>query len=151
MFTRKVLVSVLFAAGMIGAAATPLPSLAAIDVFVNFAPPPPRYERVPELRRGYIWSPGYWDWRGNRHVWVNGVAVRERQGFSYQPRQWVEHDGRWNLQRSQWNQARGRDSDRDGIPDRRDPTPFGGAQPRDRDGDGVPNNRDARPNDPTRR
>lgn len=36
---------------------------------------------------------------------------------------------------------RGRDRDRDGIPDRVDP---------DRDNDGVPNHRDARPNNPRR-
>ena len=151
MMIKKVLLSALLAAGLIGAVATPLPSLAAVDVYVNIGPPPVRYEAVPVVRRGYVWSPGYWDWRGNRHVWVKGSSVRAREGYSYQPRQWVENNGRWNLERSRWNQARGRDSDRDGIPDRRDPTPYGGARPGDRDGDGVPNNRDSRPNDPNRR
>jgi hypothetical protein len=151
MLIRKVLVSALFAAGMIGAAATPLPSLAAAVVYVNVGPPPDRHERIPEARRGYIWSPGYWDWRGNKHVWVKGSSVRERNGYAYQPQRWVERDGRWNLERSRWNQAGRRDSDRDGIPDRRDPTPYGGGRPGDRDGDGVPNNRDSRPNDPNRR
>jgi hypothetical protein len=129
MFIKKVLVSVLFAAGTIGAVATPLPSVAAVDVYVNIGPPPLRFERVPEPRRGYVWSPGYWDWRGNQHVWVRGASVRERSGYSYEPHRWVERDGRWNLERSRWNQARGRDSD----------------------GDGIPNRRDAHPNDPNRR
>jgi hypothetical protein len=122
MFTKKVMVSALLAVGMLGAAAMPLPALAAIDVYVNAAPPEARYERVPEMRRGYVWSPGYWDWRGNKHVWVRGTSVRERQGYAYQPNRWVERDGRWNLERSRWERAH-RDSDHDGIPDSRDNHP----------------------------
>ena len=126
MLMKKVLVSALFAAGMIGAVATPLPSVAAVGVFVNIGPPPARSERVPEPRRGYVWSPGYWNWQGNKHkkhVWVKGSWLRERQGYSYQPHRWVERDGRWNLERGRWDRAQGRDSDRDGIPDRRDAHP----------------------------
>ena len=129
MMIKKVLVSALFAAGMIGAVATPLPSVAAAEIYVNVGPPPERYERVPEMRRGYVWSPGYWDWRSNRHVWVRGTSMRERQGYEYQPHRWVEHDGRWRQERGRWNQA----------------------QRHDRDGDGIPNNRDRHPNDPNRR
>lgn len=129
MLMKKVLVSALFAAGMIAAVATPLPSVATVGVYVNVGPPANRYEAVPAPRRGYVWSPGYWDWRGNKHVWVKGTSVRERHGYSYQPHRWVEHDGRWNLESGRWNQARSHDSDRDGIPD----------------------NRDAHPNDPNRR
>src|SRR5258705_7074962 len=128
MFTKKVLVSALFAAGMLGGAAMPLPAMAAIEVYVNAAPPPVRYEREPEFRRGYVWSPGYWDYRRDKHVWVKGSSVRERNGFAYEPNRWVERDGRWNLERSRWNKSR-----------------------RDNDGDGVPNNRDSRPNDTNRR
>lgn len=123
MLMKKVLVSALFAAGMIAAVATPLPSVAAVDVYVNIGPPPERFERVPEPRRGYVWSPGYWDWRGNKHVWVRGSSVREREGYSYQPHRWVERDGRWNLERGRWDRARGRDSDGDGVPDRLDRHP----------------------------
>lgn len=47
MMMKKVLVSALFAAGMLGAIATPLPGLAAVDVYVNIGPPAERYERVP--------------------------------------------------------------------------------------------------------
>lgn len=170
MMMKKVLVSALLAAGMLGAAAMPLTSVAAVDVYVNVAPPPERYEAVPTVRRGYVWSPGYWNWRNNRHVWVRGTSVRERQGFEYQPHRWVERDGRWTQERGRWHQARRdsdgdgipnrrdatpyggrRDSDGDGIPNRRDPTPYGGRRAGDRDGDGVPNNRDARPDNPYRR
>ena len=127
MFTKKVLVSALFAAGMLGAAAMPLTSVAAVEVYVTSAPPAERYERVPEARRGYVWAPGYWDYRADKHHWKQGYWVRERQGYSYEPNRWVERDGRWNLERSRWNRTRN-----------------------DRDGDGVPNNRDRSPNNPNR-
>lgn len=149
MLIKKVLVSALFAAGVLGAVAMPLPSAAAVTIYANIAPPADRYELVPVERRGYLWSPGYWNYRGNKHVWVRGSQVRVRDGYSYEPNRWVERDGRWNLERSRWNQSR-RDNDGDGIPNRRDPTPNGNRRG-DRDGDGVPNNRDARPDNPNRR
>lgn len=142
MFMKKALVSMLIAAGTIGAVATPLTSVAQVDIQLNFGPPPVRYEAVPVPRRGYVWVPGYWDWRGRRHVWVSGAWVRERSGYAYQPHRWIERDGRWQFERGRWDRARGRDSDRDGIPNRVD---------RDRDGDGVPNRVDRQPNNPYRR
>lgn len=123
MFTKKILVSVLFAAGMLGAATTPLPSMAAVDVYSRTAPPSPREERVPAARRGYVWAPGYWNWQGKKHVWVKGSYVHERRGYTYRPHEWVERDGRWQLKRGGW----------------------------DRDGDGIPNDRDRHPDNPNRR
>jgi hypothetical protein len=122
MFVNKVLVSVMIAAGTIGVVATPLPSVAATyrEITVDRAPPPPREERVPAARRGYAWTPGYWDWRSNRHVWVKGNFVRERRGYAYRPHQWVERDGRWAFERGGWDR---RDSDRDGVPNSRDRAP----------------------------
>jgi len=122
MFTKKLLVSALMAAGLLGGAALPLPSIAAVDIYVNTAPPPPRHERVPDPRSGYVWAPGYWNWQGNRHVWVKGHWEKERHGYSYRANEWVERDGRWQLRRS------------------------GG----DRDHDGIPNSRDRHPNNPNR-
>ena len=125
MLMKKVLVSALFAAGMLAAVATPLPSVAAVDVYVNVPPPPPRSERAPAPRRGYVWVPGHWKWnaKGNRHVWAAGYWERARPGYVLQRPQWVERDGRWQYQARRW----------------------------DRDGDGVPDRRDAHPNDPNRR
>ena len=77
---------------------------------------------VPAPRRGYVWAPGYWDWRGSRHIWVGGRWVREREGYAYHPHRWVEHDGRWRLERGRWDRAH-RDSDGDGVPDRFDRRP----------------------------
>jgi hypothetical protein len=111
------------------------------------APPAPRYERVPAQRAGYAWSPGHWEWRSGRHEWIGGNWVQVRNGYAYTPARWTERNGRWQFESQRWD----RDSDRDGIPDRRDPTPMGGSRPGDRDGDGVPNRQDANPDNPNRR
>ena len=121
MSMKKVLVSMLIAAATIGAAATPLTSVAAVDIQLNFGPPPPRHEFVPAPRRGWVWTPGFWQWRGNQHVWRKGVWVRERPGHAYHPHRWVERDGRWHFERGRWD--RRRDSDGDGVPDRFDARP----------------------------
>jgi hypothetical protein len=144
MFMKKVLVSVLFAAGMIGAVATPLSSVAAVDVQLNFGPPANRHEAVPAPRHGYVWAPGHWQWNGNRHVWVAGNWQRARPGYAYHAPAWVERDGRWHYTASRW------DRDGDGIPNNRDRTPDGANRSSDRDRDGVSDRRDAYPNNPNR-
>jgi hypothetical protein len=145
MFTKKVLVSALLAAGVIGAVSLSLPSAAAtsVDIHLNIAPPPPRYEVIPAPRAGYIWSPGHWQWSrsAGRHVWLPGHWERVRAGYVYRAPRWVERGGRWYYETPRW------DRDGDGIPNRADPTPSG---PRDRDRDGVPDRRDARPDNPFR-
>ena len=120
---RKILPVLLMAVGTLGAATIPQTSAAAVGVYVQVAPPAPRFERLPEPRRGYVWVPGYWDWRGHRHMWVRGVWVKARHGYQYQPHRWVEHNGGWRLDRGRW----------------------------DRDGDGVPDRVDRHPNNPYRR
>jgi hypothetical protein len=106
-------------------AASALPAAARTEVFVNVAPPPLRYEVVPAPRAGWIWTPGYWAWRGHRHAWVEGHWVRHRPGYAYAPASWVERNGRWAYYAPAWN-------------------------PRDRDGDGVPNRYDRAPENPYR-
>lgn len=151
---RKTLLSGLALSAVLGAMALPMPAAARVDtvVTINVGPPPPRVEVVPAARRGYNWVPGYWDWRGNRHVWVRGNWVQARQGYYYNQPQWVSQNGRWVLQRGNW--ARG-DRDRDGIPNRydrdRDNDGVRNRNDRDRDGDGVPNRVDNRPDNPNRR
>jgi hypothetical protein len=117
---------------------TNVTTAAAADIYVEIAPPALRYEVVPAPRVGYVWTPGYWDWRGNRHVWVDGAYVIDRPGYYYERPQWIQREGRWYLQRGEWRRG---DRDGDGIPNRYD---------RDRDGDGVPNRYDQRPDNPRR-
>jgi len=122
MFTKKVLVSALIAAGTIGAVATPLSSEAQVGVYLNFGPPVVRYEAVPAPRSGYVWSGGHWQYDGSQHVWADGSWQESRPGYVYSQPRWIENNGRWGYQGSRW----------------------------DRDGDGVPNNRDAFPNNRNR-
>jgi hypothetical protein len=119
---RKILMAAAVAATL-GSITAPV----AAAVYVKVAPPEPRSEVVPAPRRGYTWAPGYWDWRGNRHVWVAGHWVKERRGYAYHEPRWVERDGRWMQERRGWQRAN-----------------------RDNDGDGVPNRFDSRPNNPNR-
>jgi hypothetical protein len=89
-----------------GAAAfAPLPAMAQTDfqLYIGSAPPAPMYERAPAVRRGYVWSPGYWAWGGHRHHWVPGSYVVERPGYVYAPPSWRERGGRWYLQEGYWN------------------------------------------------
>jgi hypothetical protein len=111
---KKILFATMIAASMGGIAT---PAAAAVDVFVQVAPPPMRYEAVPAPRNGQVWAPGYWDWRNNSHVWHAGNWERDRPGHHYQPTQWQERDGRWHREPSRW------DRDGDGVPNRSDRHP----------------------------
>ena len=89
----------------VGAAAfAPLSSMAQTDVqlYIGSAPPAPIYERAPAVRHGYVWSPGYWDWRGHRHYWVPGSYIVERPGYVYAPPAWQQRGGRWYMQQGGW-------------------------------------------------
>jgi hypothetical protein len=101
MFIKKVLLSALIAVGTVGAVAIPLTSYA--DISINIGPPEPRYEAVPVQAPGYTWSPGYWDYRNNSHVWVAGSSVQVREGYNYTPHRWVKHDGNWSLEQGHYD------------------------------------------------
>jgi hypothetical protein len=157
----------LVALAAIGAAAyAPLPSMAQnVELYIGSAPPAPLYERAPAVRRGYVWSPGYWAWQGHRHYWVPGSYIVERPGYVYAPPAWQERGGRWVMQQGYWSPRGGdryyagegyrsqgfydggrsyayrdgyRDRDRDGVPDRYER--HGGR--RDADRDGIPDRYD---------
>jgi len=114
----------------------------AAQVYVNIAPPAPRYEVMPAPRHGHVWVPGHYVAQNhNRFAWVSGHWVRERPGYAFNNPHWVQRgNGTWYLAGGNWERrhARGqRDMDRDGVANARD---------RDRDGDGIRNNRDPHPN-----
>jgi hypothetical protein len=79
-----------------------LPADARTNVYLSFAPPPVYYEPIPSPRVGWVWAPGYWDWRGQRHYWVAGHWVRSRAGYVYYAPRWHESGGRWQLYRGGW-------------------------------------------------
>jgi YXWGXW repeat-containing protein len=121
---RKTLVVALGLAS-IGGVSLPMTANAAIDIYFNSAPPPLRHEAVPAARRGYVWSPGYWNAKNNRHVWQRGHWERQRTGYHFVQPTWTQRDNRWQLERGRWNRG-------------------------DRDGDGVPNRLDRAPDNPRR-
>ncbi|MEO7065685.1 MAG: hypothetical protein ABI114_02140 [Rhodanobacter sp.] len=75
-----------------------------VSVGTPIAPPPPRYERVPHARRGYVWAPGYWNWNAHaqRHVWIGGNWVRARPGYRYRPAYWMRHGHGWRFHGGYW-------------------------------------------------
>ena len=91
-----------------------------VDFYVNVAPPVVPYEFVPAPRAGWVWVPGYYDWRYNRHHWIAGRWIRERPGYYYAPARWVDYGGRYYYHRPGW---RYRDNDGDGVPNRYDRAP----------------------------
>lgn len=86
------------------AALAPASSMAAVGVgiVIGNAPPPPRYERVPAPRHGYVWAPGYWSWEGRRHVWLEGHWEAERPGYVYQRPEWVREGDGWRFSEGGW-------------------------------------------------
>jgi hypothetical protein len=138
---HKTLLIGLFAATSLTGLSIPIASAHSsphVNVYFG-SPPPPRYERIPAPRRGYVWVNGYWDIKRNRHVWHHGHWERVRPGHYYAQPAWVKRNRGWELHRGEWRRG---DIDRDGIPNRYD---------RDRDGDRVSNRRDDAPNNPWRR
>ena len=109
---KKLIVASLVATAFAGMA---FPAVARTDLIVNVAPPPARYEVVPAPRVGFVWAPGYWEWRHGKHHWVKGQYIRHRRGYVYEPARWVENDGRWRYVTPGW---RVHDRDGDGVPDR---------------------------------
>ena len=108
----------------LGGICIPLDASAA-TIYLAIPPPEPRHEVVPAPRPGYVWSSGYWNAVGDRHVWQKGHWERERHGYHYTQPAWNQHSG-WALNQGGWNKG-------------------------DRDGDGVPNSQDHAPDNPNRR
>ena len=103
MWKRKLLAGALVSASLV---VMSLPAAAAVGLYVDIAPPASRYEVVPAPRAGYVWVPGFWDWRGNRHVWARGHWERERRGYFWHPNRWEERDGRWVFEKGRWDRER---------------------------------------------
>jgi hypothetical protein len=101
MAIKKRMVGSLVAAAL-GAMALPAAARTNVDLVVNFGPPPVYYETVPAPRVGWVWVPGYWDWRYGGHHWVRGHWIRHRPGYVYYAPRWREDGGRWYYERGYW-------------------------------------------------
>lgn len=98
-----------------------------IDANIGVAPPAARYEVIPAPRPGYVWTRGFWDWRGSNYVWVPGSWIAERPGYVWVEDRWDNRDGRWrrweghwahtgdnwNVRRNDWNRFDDRGHGRD--------------------------------------
>lgn len=84
---RNLSLSLLLAASVFAA-----PAYAQVSFNINLAPPAPQHEVVPTLSPGYVWAPGYWAWTGERHIWVRGRPIVQRQGFRWEPDRWEQRD-----------------------------------------------------------
>lgn len=72
-------------------------AFAQISFNIVIAPPASMHEVVPMMQPGYVWAPGYWAWRNDRHVWVRGRAMLQRPGHdgnNDKGRKHQRHDGR---------------------------------------------------------
>ncbi len=78
---KKLIVIGSLAAATLGAAALPAAARTNVDLIVDVAPPAPLFEPVVVPRAGFVWVPGYWDWRHGRHYWVRGHYMRHRPGY----------------------------------------------------------------------
>jgi hypothetical protein len=88
----------------IGGSVIVAPTLASagVGIDIEIAPPAPRVEVVPAPRVGYVWAPGYWEYRERAHVWVPGRWVRERRGYHWVPDRWDQRGPRWHHERGHW-------------------------------------------------
>ena len=94
---RSLLLSLSLAASVLAA-----PAYARVSLSINIAPPAPQYEVVPVMAPGYIWAPGYWGWTGERHVWVRGRTIMQRDGYRWEPDRWEQRGSRYYRTAGYW-------------------------------------------------
>jgi len=98
MTTKALLVSLCIAGSTMLA---PVVASAGIGIDIDIAPPAPQVEIVPGPRVGYVWAPGYWEWRGGSHVWVggqwraNGAAIIDSRSVEQRGQHWHHNRGHW--------------------------------------------------------
>ena len=88
MLKRKLLLAALAVSSI---ALAPIPASAAVGIYVDVAPPAPRYEVVPAPRAGYVWAPGYYDWRNGRQgvrlaIAESGIVILDSNVTGRSPR-----------------------------------------------------------------
>src|SRR5687767_6382917 len=71
---------------------------------IRYGPPAPRYGAIGYAPGpGYVWTDGYWDWRGNNWRWMNGRWMRPPNARArwVAPR-WYQQGRGWRMQRGYW-------------------------------------------------
>lgn len=75
---------------------------ARVVVGIRGEPPAQRVVVVPSSRKGYVWAPGYWQWRGRNYVWVEGHYLRERRGQVWIADRYDRRGNDWIYVRGHW-------------------------------------------------
>lgn len=72
--------------------------------YVRYAPPPPRYGVFGVAPGpGYVWTEGYWDWRGNNWFWVGGRWMRPPRAHAvWVAPEWRPEGRGWRMRRGYW-------------------------------------------------
>ena len=99
---RNLLLSLLLAASAFAA-----PAYAQVSFNITIAPPAPQYEVVPTMQPGYVWAPGYWGWNGERHIWVRGRTIVQREGYRWEPDRWEQRDRTYYRTEGHWARDKG--------------------------------------------
>lgn len=99
---RHLSLSLLLAASVFAA-----PAYAQINFNISIAPPAPQYEVVPTVQQGYVWAPGYWGWNGDRHIWVRGRTIVQRDGYRWAPDRWEQGDRGYFRTVGHWEHDKG--------------------------------------------
>src|SRR5262252_4208082 len=75
--------------------------LAATQLLVDSAPPPPRIENV-AYRQGYVWASGHWEWNGHSWGWIDGSYLLEQRNAHWIPDGWEQHGTQWQYVPGHW-------------------------------------------------
>ena len=67
-------------------------------------PPPAQtpLEVSQPARPDYVWAPGYYTFRGNTFVWVNGDYITARPGYLWVSDRWQEQNWRYRIVPGHW-------------------------------------------------
>ena len=87
---------------LVAASAVAVPAFAQISVNINLGPPAPLYEARPVIAPGYVWAPGYWTLNGDRHIWVRGRTILQRDGYRWAPDRWDQRGTVYVRQPGHW-------------------------------------------------
>ena len=99
---KNVALSIMISAALSACVAVPPPRHHTV-VEVVVRPPAPRVIVVPAARHGYVWAPGFWQWNGRAHVWVEGRYIRARPNERWVPAHWEEfRPGHWRFEEGRW-------------------------------------------------
>lgn len=92
---------------LLGASVFAAPTYAQINFNISLAPPAPQHEVVPAVQQGYVWAPGYWAWNGERHIWVRGRTIVQREGYLWTPDRWAQGDRGYFRTAGHWEHDKG--------------------------------------------